>query len=204
MLKEKLRLLKAAYAEQSVRWYSQFMCSWIKFRYPNIQLGTNICFYGKTIFRVDKTARVSIGDNVIFRSSTAHNFAGITKPVSIYVGENATLNIGANSGLSGASIYCSKEIVIGTYCNLGVNTNIWDTDFHPLDYELRRTQIEGATQSPIRIGNDVFVGANSTLLKGITIGSRAIIGAASVVTKSVPCDQIWAGNPARCIRAVAV
>lgn len=200
MVKEKLRHLKSVYAEQSVQWYSRFVRSWIKLRYPNIQLGENVSFYGKTIFRVDKTAKVTIGDNVIFRSSTVHNFAGISKPVSIYVGSNATLRIGACSGFSGVSIYCSKEITIGTYCNLGVNTNVWDTDFHPLDFELRRTQLEGAGQSPIRIGNDVFVGANSTLLKGISIGARAIIGAASVVTKSVPADQVWAGNPARCIR----
>lgn len=49
------------------------------------------------------------------------------------------------------------------------------------------------------IGNDVFIGAHSTILKGVTIGDKAIIGAGSVVAKSVPAGEIWAGNPARFI-----
>ncbi|MRS65529.1 acyltransferase [Larkinella terrae] len=200
---ERLRTLKTAYTKQFVQWYSRFLCSWVKFRYPNVNIGSNVSIYGKIIFRVDKTAQVTIGNNVIFRSSTRSNFAGICKYTSIFVGKNATLTIGDFSGFSGVSIYCSKEISIGSYCILGVNSNVWDTDFHPLDYKLRRTQLDGAGQSPIRIENDVFVGGNSTLLKGVTIGSRSIIGTSSVVTKSIPADQIWAGNPARYIRQVA-
>ena len=58
----------------------------------------------------------------------------------------------------------------------------------------------GVKSSPVTIGDDVFIGAHSTILKGVTIGDRAIIGACSVVTKNVPDDEIWAGNPARFIR----
>ena len=52
------------------------------------------------------------------------------------------------------------------------------------------------------IENNVFIGANSMILKGVKIGDRSIIGAGSVVTKNVPSDQIWAGNPAKFIREI--
>ena len=55
---------------------------------------------------------------------------------------------------------------------------------------------------PIIVGDDVFVGANSIILKGVIIGARVIIGAGSVVTKNIPSDEIWAGNPAKFIRKV--
>ena len=50
------------------------------------------------------------------------------------------------------------------------------------------------------IGEDVFIGAHSIILKGVTIGARSIVGAGSVVTKDIPADEVWAGNPAKCIR----
>ena len=52
------------------------------------------------------------------------------------------------------------------------------------------------------IGNDVFIGTNSLILKGVEIGDRSIIGAGSVVTKSVPASEIWAGNPAVFLRKI--
>jgi acetyltransferase-like isoleucine patch superfamily enzyme len=57
----------------------------------------------------------------------------------------------------------------------------------------------GVVSRPVTIGNNVFIGAHSTILKGVTIGDKAIIGAGSVVAKSVPAGEIWAGNPARFI-----
>ncbi len=52
------------------------------------------------------------------------------------------------------------------------------------------------------IEDNVFIGANCIILKGVKIGDRSIIGAGSVVTKNVPSDQIWAGNPAKFIREI--
>lgn len=63
--------------------------------------------------------------------------------------------------------------------------------------------IIGAT-SPIRKGDEVFIGADVIILKGVSIGERSIIGAGSVVTKDVPPDKIWAGPPAKFVRKIGV
>jgi acetyltransferase-like isoleucine patch superfamily enzyme len=122
---------------------------------------------------------------------------GIYKPVSIYVSQNGKLVIGSDCGFSGTSIHVTDSISIGNYCNFGGNTAIWDNDFHPLNFQERRIHNTSCIASaPIVIGDDVFVGANSIILKGVTIGDRAIIGAGSVVTKDIPDNTLWYGNPA--------
>ena len=172
----------------------------MKLFYPNVKVGKGVRLYGRLLFKASKNATVIIGDNVVFRSDPTANYVGLYKAVSISVGPNARLFIGDNCGFSGTSLFVASSVRIGSYCNMGGNTSIWDTDFHPLDHALRRVQIAGAGTAAITIGNDAFIGANAIVLKGVTIGDRAIIGAGSVVTKSVPSDQIWAGNPARFIR----
>lgn len=188
-VKENLALLRSAIINQKIR-----------LLYPTVQMGRNVRFYGPIHLRIAKTATVRIGDNVTFRSSTAYNFVGINRPVSIYVAEHATLEIGDDCGFSGTAIYAATHISIGNCCNLGGNSSLWDTDFHPLDYQLRRGGVVGTKTAPIRIGSDVFVGANALILKGVTVGERSVIGAGSVVARPVPADQIWAGNPARFVR----
>jgi len=142
------------------------------------------------------------GDDVVFNSSLQSNWVGLYKKSTVAVMKGAKLTVQNNSGFSGISIFCSKSIEIGSYCNFGGNVSLWDTDFHPLDYNLRRVGLEGVKADSITIGDDVFVGANTIILKGVTIGNRSIIGAGSVVTKSIPSDEIWAGNPARKINDI--
>jgi len=132
------------------------------------------------------------------------NYVGLSKRCSVYVAPGAKLYIVMNSGFSGVSIYCAKDIHIGVNVIVGGNCWIWDTDFHPLNYAQRSSRNYAMTAAEkIYIGDNVFIGANSMILKGVNIGDRSIIGAGSVVTKHVPSDQIWAGNPARFIRDVS-
>jgi maltose O-acetyltransferase len=74
------------------------------------------------------------------------------------------------------------------------------TPLHPLNAELRRKQEYG---KPITIGSDVWVGAGALILPGVRIGSRAVIGAGSVVTRDIPDGVFAAGNPCRVIRDIA-
>lgn len=75
-----------------------------------------------------------------------------------------------------------------------------DKDAHPMDFMVRRSSNEGTKAAPIVIEDDVWIGAHSIILKGVTIGARSIIGAGSIVTKSVPADCVAAGNPCRVIK----
>lgn len=147
--------------------------------------------------------RFVFGKAVKFNCSLESNFVGLFKTCTVAVLKGAELEIGDHSGFSGVSIYCERHIKIGAYVNCGGNVSIWDTDFHPLNHLERRVHNVAKTVSePVVIGDDVFIGANSIVLKGVTIGHRSIIGAGSVVSKNIPADEIWAGNPIKFIKRI--
>lgn len=119
---------------------------------------------------------------------------------AIYVENGASLAIGNDVGMSSTRMWIHDSIKIGNHVKIGGCVLITDTDAHPLDYLARRTSNEGTKSAPIEIEDDVWVGAHSIILKGVTIGARSIIGAGSVVTKSIPTDCVAAGNPCRVIK----
>jgi maltose O-acetyltransferase len=88
------------------------------------------------------------------------------------------------------------EVRIGDYTLFGPGVQIL-TPLHPLDHRLRRKHEFG---KPIEIGSDVWVGGGALILAGVRIGSRAVIGAGSVVTRDIPDGAFAAGNPCRVIR----
>ena len=88
---------------------------------------------------------------------------------------------------------------IGSFTLFGPGVQIL-TPLHPLDAELRRRQELG---KPIAIGSDVWVGGGALILAGVTIGSRTVIGAGSVVTRDIPDAVFAAGNPCRVIRQLS-
>lgn len=143
-----------------------------------------------------------IGKNVVINSSVRSNCTSGNK-TCLFVMKNAKLIINDNCGLSNARIIVSEHIEIGKNVLIGAGCRIYDTDFHPLDFEDRvNNRTEKIKHSPVIIQDGVFIGADVIVLKGVTIGERSIIGAGSVVTKSIPARQIWAGNPAKYIRDV--
>ena len=87
---------------------------------------------------------------------------------------------------------------IGSFTLFGPAVQIY-TPMHPFDAALRRRQEFG---KPVEIGSDVWVGGGAIILPGVRIGSKAVIGAGSVVTRDVPDGMFAAGNPCRVIRAV--
>ena len=111
----------------------------------------------------------------------------------------------------GSMIWSSDEtgIVVGDRVLVSANVIIHDTDSHPISPRTRFEQTKqvferghpstnpGIRSAPIRIGDDVWIGAGAMILKGVSIGDAAVIGAGSVVTKDVPSGTIVAGNPAR-------
>ena len=90
------------------------------------------------------------------------------------------------------------RVTIGDFTMFGPGAQVL-TPLHPMDASLRRREEYGA---PVTIGDDVWVGAGALILPGVTIGSRTVIGAGSVVTRDVPDDVFAAGNPCRVVRAI--
>lgn len=97
-------------------------------------------------------------------------------------------------------MWIHDSLTIGDNVKIGGNVLITDTDAHPMDYVARRTTGEGTKSAPIVIEDDAWVGAHCVILKGVTIGARSVIGAGSIVTRSIPADCVAAGNPCRVIR----
>jgi acetyltransferase-like isoleucine patch superfamily enzyme len=109
--------------------------------------------------------------------------------------------------MSATAIICNHQIKIGNNVTIGGNTVIYDTDFHSLNPLIRKNKTidkKSAFKLPVTIEDNVFIGAHTTILKGVTIGQNSIIGACSVVTKTIPANEIWAGNPARFIRKLEI
>ncbi|WP_310589011.1 acyltransferase [Dyadobacter crusticola] len=110
----------------------------------------------------------------------------------------ARITIGNDVGMSGVSISCRTQITIGDNTLLGSGAVITDNDAHGIHPDFRNNQ--GAIKAkPVHIAKDVFIGARSLILKGVTIGEGAVVGAGSVVSKDVPSMAIVAGNPARIV-----
>ena len=88
------------------------------------------------------------------------------------------------------------EVTIGDFTLFGPAVQIY-TATHPLNHELRRKQ---EFAKPIAIGSDVWVGGGAIICPGVTIGSKSVIGAGSVVTRNIPAGVLAVGNPCRVIR----
>ncbi len=118
--------------------------------------------------------------------------------VGVVVGPNAHLSIGDNTYITASSVlYCAERIEIGSNCAIAWNTTIMDTDFHKLHYP---DDAEHALTKPVKIGDKVWIGCNTTILKGVTIGSHCVIGANTLVNKDIPANCLAVGNPVRIIK----
>lgn len=163
-------------------------------------LGRNVQIPGKLNLVTSGNNDIGIGDNFYFSSGDAVNPISSNLQGAIYLENGASLKIGNNVGMSSTRLWIHESARIGNNVKIGGCVLITDTDAHPMDYKVRRTSNEGTKSAPIVIEDDVWVGAHSIILKGVTIGARSIIGAGSVVTKSIPADCVAAGNPCRVIK----
>jgi acetyltransferase-like isoleucine patch superfamily enzyme len=188
--------------------YLKYYCSWLLGRtyccLKGVRSGQNLRIYGRPIISKHKKAQITLGNHVILNSDPHLNCAGILGHVVLSAPfADSKIEIGNDTGLSGAVVFAAKSIRIGNSVNIGVNVMIYDNDFHPLDWFARRLHVkEEIATKPVVIEDDVWIGANAIILKGVRIGRGAVIGAGSVVTQDVTAKTIWAGNPARFIKNV--
>ena len=157
--------------------------------------------YGTPILQKHRNSTIQIGDYFQLRSFRSSNPIGPNHPVILCTwNSDAILKIGNCFGMTGGAICSAEKIIIGNNVFIGANCTIIDTDFHPYDPVKRRKEPQKSKTAPITIEDEVFIGMNSTILKGVTIGKGSVIGAGSVVTRDVPSGTIAAGNPASKIK----
>ena len=147
---------------------------------------------------------MSIGKNFAMNNGISHNPIGMPQPCTFFVDRGCSITIGNNVGISQTALIAHADITIGDNVKIGGGTCVYTSDFHSLNSELRRTgeDLKNRKSAPVTIEHDVFIGARCIILKGVTIGENSIVGAGSVVTKSIPANEIWAGNPAKFIRKI--
>ena len=143
----------------------------------------------------------------------------IGKHVSCYagcsfaVGENGRCTVGDFTLMNGALVMAEEKIQIGSHCLISWNVGIADSDFHPLDPAQRLLDAQALAPffkdrparpklktAPVKIGDNVWIGMNAVILKGVTIGDNSVVAAGSVVSKSVAPNTVVAGNPAVVVR----
>ena len=155
-------------------------------------------FFGFPQLR-NRGGRIIIGERFSAHSRSKYNAIGVFQPVILTTcRKDSKIIIGDDVGLSGCSITALCRIVIGNRVIIGSGALILDSDSHPITPEDRIAKLPAHT-APIEIGDDVFVGARAIILKGVSIGTGAVIGAGAVVTKDVPARAIVAGNPAKVV-----
>lgn len=188
--------------------YSPIFNKWL-FKVKDVKIGENGAVMGQV--SIIGPGRITIGNNFMLTSGEHINPIFANMQASFFTDSpDAKITIGNNVGMSSPRLWIHDSLTIGDNVKIGGGVLLMDTDCHELNYKVRNGSLptgegwEEATKSaPIVIEDDVWIGAQSIILKGVTIGARSIIGAGSVVTKSIPTDCIAGGNPCKVIRKLS-
>ena len=174
---------------------------------PNVHVGAGTEIHGEKIFRrffSEREPAIVFGENTMFDG------------VQMALGKSATMRVGNFVYAANMIMLAEQEIVIGDHVFIGFNVVLADSDFHPLDPALRMADAiavspVGVLQrkprppiatAPVIVEDDVWIGPNSAILKGVRIGAGSFIEPGSVVTKDVPPRSRVLGNPAQVIGQV--
>jgi len=161
-----------------------------------IRLGNNCRFNGLPIFRRYPKSMIHVGNFCRFNSASNSVHGGISRPCILWtLSSGAKISIGDGCGFSGTVISANCEIKLGNNVRCGTNTRIMDSDMHTDD-------IRSGVDKPVYIEDDVWLGANTMVMKGVTVGTGTLVGAGSLVVKSLPSHVIAAGVPAKVIRSI--
>lgn len=174
---------------------------WLKLAINGVEYSEFPKLRGLPIIR--NAGRMQLGTNLTITSSLRFNPTGGGSPSCLFTAPGTSLLIGDNVAMSNCVIHVKHKVTIEDDVMIGGGVQIYDSDFHSLDFDTRRVVGENEfARAPVVISRGAFIGGMATILKGVTVGEYSIIGAGSVVTKSVPAGEIWAGNPARFIKKV--
>ncbi len=186
-------------------------CNWYKvvMKASHVKYGKNLLMKGIPIIFNKRGATLRIGDYCTIKSSVLSNLVGLySRTIIVTRRPDAEIVIGNHVGISGATIYARKRILIGDNTCIGGNCKILDNDFHPIEAEERNRLLmdphggdsNAVPAKEIRIGRDCFIGCNTLILKGTVLGDGCVVGAGAVVEGEFADHCVIAGNPARVIR----
>ncbi len=168
----------------------------IKTKWWGVKIGKAFKVSGPIYFRKLPKSKIIIGDNCTCNSLYWSNLIGVNRPCMFStIQKGASIQIGNNCGFSGTVIGAFESVILGNNVRCGANTLITDSDWH-LD-DPRAGEVK-----PVIIKDNVWLGVNAVVLKGVTIGENTVIGANSVVVKDIPANVIAAGNPCKVIKEI--
>ena len=168
----------------------------------NVRLGLNTVVTDELAF---KRFHSKVGEALVVGSNCTMD------GVHFDLGPEGRMVIGDYCYFTNAVLLCEIEVRIGSYVVIGWNSTITDTDFHPIAPALRIADAIACSplgkgkvrpevsRKPVTIEDDVWIGPNVTILKGVRIGQGAWIEAGSVVTRDVPSRARLLGNPAQVV-----
>lgn len=167
----------------------------------NIPHGKVMTGGGLTKIIMGRKSRLILGDNINFANYWE---VGWNSYCYIRIKNEGKVKIGNNVGINSSGIFCDNSITIGDNVHIGGGCQIFDTNFHNMNYiERRDPDLNNISlTAPVVIEEDVFIGSSCIVGKGVTIGARSIVAAGSVVIKSIPSDELWGGNPAKFIKKI--
>ncbi|WP_062304537.1 DapH/DapD/GlmU-related protein [Demequina subtropica] len=139
----------------------------------------------RSVFQNEGT--ITLGEDAWFLNREARSTFVVMPGAHLEIGHRFFANAGVTIG-------CHQAITIGDRVQIGPYAAIFDTGNHEL------VAGEGIKISPVRIGDNVWIGRSAYIMPGVSIGTNAIIGAGSVVTKDVAANTVVAGVPAKVIR----
>lgn len=173
---------------------------------PNVRLGVNTLITANHAF---KRFQSKAPDALVIGNSCTMD------GVHFALGAEGRVTIGDFCYFTNAILLCEMEVRIGNYVVIGWNTTIADTDFHPIAPAERIADALACSplgkgrprppiaRRPVIIENDVWIGPNATILKGVHIGAGAWIEAGSLITRDVPARARIVGNPAQIVGEVS-
>jgi|SRR5690554_5724831 len=144
-----------------------------------------------------------LGNDVYLRGIKKGYQAAMAYPTTILIDvPNAKVEIGSKTRINGAYIHAQKSIVIGANCVIASGVNIIDSNGHQL-YSKDRT-VGRDIPKEIIIGNNVWIGVNSIILKNTKIGDNSVVSAGSVVKGNFPANSLIIGNPGKIVKKLNI